>query len=163
MSFWSGILYSYNGVVFDKCSHLIGKKFSGVCGENDRLLVACSDGVFEIGDDHGTAKKICDKSFISIAGGKGFLIGIDQEQRLYSWGHEGEDGQLGQGANHRKVFEPLQIPYNGRFRSISCGEAFSIALDDNGQGHSWGQVRSITPICRKMYIIDHNVHNNVEL
>lgn len=73
-------------------------------------------------------------------------IGIDIENKLFSWG-SGEGGQLGisekeliLNSNKGCVYSPTQFTVSTHVKiiKISCGEVHSLALSKNGEVYSWG-------------------------
>lgn len=133
---------------------LIGKEFNGVASCDEGVLAVCKDGLFTVSSNklscsitvepegNKTAvKNISTVDFISAAGGRGFFAGVSDSGCIYTWGDQGEHGQLGHGACVQSASEPSMISHGSRFTSIHCGEAFSVALDDSGGVYSWGEVR----------------------
>jgi alpha-tubulin suppressor-like RCC1 family protein len=139
---FAGLLYVSSGDQLTRCEALVGKTFYRVSAEGDRLVVSCKEGNYFINSDD-QIQQFGDAPLPTIAAGSGFLVGINQKNRLYSWGMEGDGGQLGQGANVKKVFEPLEVNFNAQFVDVSCGESFAVGLDNLGYAYSWGEVRII--------------------
>lgn len=140
MDFWAGLLVSSNDDgKFEVCTDLIGKRFSSVGAEGDNIYVSCLDAVHLLTLDD-RVMKVADLACKGISCGKGFVVAASEDGQLYSWGTQGESGQLGQGAHHRKIFEPLEISYKANIASISCGEAHTVAIDADGKGYAWGEV-----------------------
>lgn len=160
MKSWDGILFMSDGNSLKPCKDLIGKQFYCFSSDGKDKIIASSPGQSFIAesadvvhnyieapldqeedfqDDGKTLKKNSKLSFTQLSSGRGFTIGITQENELYSWGIEGDVGQLGQGVAHRKLLQPRKIKTKDiLFTSISSGDSFSIALDKDGKAYSWG-------------------------
>lgn len=134
-----GLLYYSNEDTLSRCEDLVGKHFSCFSGESDKLVVSCDDGSYIINQNNNT-QLFWQEPLSRISAGKSFLVGINTRNRIFSWGVEGDNGQLGHGASLKKVFEPLEIQYQAEFKEIFCGESFSIALDSKGFAYAWGEV-----------------------
>jgi hypothetical protein len=136
---WPGILYYTQESDLVRCEELTGKNFYCLSAEGDKVLSSCRDGSFLVMMSNET-QSFSNDPFIDVRSGKGFLVGVGTNNKLYTWGVSGDQGQLGHGASLKKVFEPLQVQYNAEFQSVSCGEAFSVALDTQGFAYAWGEV-----------------------
>jgi alpha-tubulin suppressor-like RCC1 family protein len=133
-----GILYNSSLDNLTRCEDLVGKHFYCFHGEGDKVVVSCNDGSYIISNNDHT-QLFWQESLLKVSAGKSFLVGVSPNNTLYSWGVEGDNGQLGHSASVKKVFEPLQIQYKAEFKDISCGEAFSVALDSKGFAYAWGE------------------------
>lgn len=122
-----------------QCSELLGKQFYSISSEGENVVVACREGSYVIYTD-GTVQELTSQVVTQVSSGKQFSVGVTDSGHLYSWGVAGESGQLGQGANLKKVFQPLEINFKSSFKAVSSGEAFTVALDDLGQAYAWGEV-----------------------
>lgn len=138
MSYWAGILLVSGEGDLRQNGNLLGKRFSDLTADGDSFLATCSDGIYSLLDHTSEVTRVSDQPFKSISGGKGFTVAVRDTGALYSWGTAGDHGQLGQGAQNRKVFEPLEIKYKSNIQSVSCGEGHSLALDEDGTVHAWG-------------------------
>jgi hypothetical protein len=136
---WPGILYYTQESDLVRCNELTGKNFYCLSAEGDKVLSSCRDGSFLVMMSNET-QSFANDPFIDVRSGKGFLVGVGTNNKLYTWGVTGDQGQLGHGASLKKVFEPLQVQYNAEFQSVSCGEAFTVALDTQGFAYAWGEV-----------------------
>jgi hypothetical protein len=134
-----GLLLSSQDNTLVRCEELLGKKFLCFHGESEKVVISCRDGCYTVGNSNDT-QLFWQQPLRKVAAGKNFLIGVSMKNTLYSWGVEGDNGQLGQGASVKKVFEPMEISYKAEFVDISCGEAFSVAVDSRGFAYSWGEV-----------------------
>jgi len=85
-------------------------------------------------------------SFTSVAAGGSHTLALDQEGRLWAWGH-GWFGQLGIGgtANQNR---PIFVPFAGltaggipvaSFTSVAAGASHTLALDQEGRLWTWGE------------------------
>lgn len=67
--------------------------------------------------------------------GNGFIF-IDSSNNLRAWGNN-SNGELGNGISS-KCSEPFQLLPNRTFKDVSCGENYSIAIDEYGMMWIWG-------------------------
>ena len=83
------------------------------------------------------------KTFCKIAAGRGHVVSIDKNGRVWSWGSN-SNGQLG--INSTVVISRLTpVSVLGAvktFCSISAGEEYSLAVDKNGNAWAWGAFSS---------------------
>lgn len=138
---YPGILYYSSVEKLIRCEEMVGKQFFCFHGESDKIVVSCRDGSYLI-HLNNTSQLFWQDPFLKVAAGKNFLTGIGLNNKLYTWGVEGDTGQLAHGASLKKIFEPLQVQFQAKFQDISCGESFSVALDDKGLAYAWGEVSS---------------------
>lgn len=77
--------------------------------------------------------------FKEIAAGKGYhSLGIDINDTLLSWGENGF-GQLGYGTlNWKKIPTEVSVSTGTKFKTISAGEQYSLAIDESGSLWAWG-------------------------
>lgn len=76
------------------------------------------------------------KGFKGIAQtGNGFMF-IDSSNNLRAWGSN-SNGELGNGLSS-KYSEPFQLLPSRTFKDVSCGETYSIAIDEYGMMWIWG-------------------------
>ncbi len=68
-----------------------------------------------------------------------FVLALNEEKRVFSWGQNYE-GQLGRGykSDDEEYLEPKIILLLENIIEISCGSGHSLALDSNGNVYSWG-------------------------
>lgn len=140
MEFWSGILLVSSEDDLRQNANLQGKRFSDLSAEDNNFLASCEDGVFTLTDHESEVSHISEQPFHRLSSGKGFTVAVRETGELYSWGTEGDSGQLGQGAHNRKIFVPLEVKYKVKATSLSCGESHCVALDADGKAHAWGEV-----------------------
>jgi alpha-tubulin suppressor-like RCC1 family protein len=147
MSFFSGILLVPKNGDLVEFTPLYGKRFSSITAEGDKIYVTCSDGIFCIPIDEESIdsstefafETISNLSFVSIAAGKNFQVAIRESGEIYSWGTNGDCGQLGQGVAQRKIFTPQSISYKVRAVQASCGENHVMVVDNEDRGYCWGE------------------------
>lgn len=76
-------------------------------------------------------------AFVKIACGDAHCVAITTDRRVVSWGRGGS-GQLGVGALSDSL-SPVTVAVDGdRWRDVSAGSDWSMALDDDGRVWSWG-------------------------
>lgn len=136
---YPGLLYISNGDQLERYEPLIGKNFYKIASEGERIVVCCRDASYFIESDD-QIQQFGDSPLVNISAGTGFIVGIGLNSRLYSWGVEGDSGQLGQSASIKKLFEPLEINFVADFIDVSSGEAFNMAIDKTGLMYGWGEV-----------------------
>ena len=87
-----------------------------------------------IGDDGHDIQisKICCGSMITLA--------ISSCGDVFSWGAIDYNGRITTKAPEWKPVK-IEFPKDVKIVDVVCGEAFSVALDDNGKVWSWGTVR----------------------
>lgn len=146
-----GLFFISNENSLQPCNLLTGKQFYCVGSQSDAFFVSTTEGTYSV-QSQDNIELFWNESLCQISDGKGFNIGLGLNNKLYSWGFEGEVGQLGQGAAFRKIFEPLEIKNTVDMISISTGESFSISLDEKGHAYSWGEVFQI--------YVNININNN---
>lgn len=116
---------------------LVGKKLNSISSNSSGVIAAGTDGYHVVTEYEVVSFKHI--NFEAVAAGKGFLVGIENKSRqVYSWGH-GNDGQLGQGVCKTSLSDPHPVNYKAEFATLSCGDAFTVAVDRNGNGYSWGE------------------------
>ena len=118
----------------DPTQALYGRKVHTLAGGAASLLALADDGIYSI----ITGELLSCLDFRSAAAGKNVSIGITQSGSLYSWGI-GELGELGQGPVRTHATEPAFIPHSCLFVSASAGASHAAAVDERGNGYSWGQ------------------------
>lgn len=119
-------------------SDLTGKKFNSISSHRQGVIASCADGYHMVSGTNIISVPGTD--FLQGSGGDGFFIAIDSKtNHIYSWG-VGDNGQLGQGACKTCISEPMQIKYNATFKSIACGDSFTVAVDEQNTAYSWGEV-----------------------
>lgn len=133
-----GIVYSSNELAqVAVVEELIGKKLNSIASNASGVIAAGTDGYHVVSDYEVVSFKHI--NFESVAAGKGYLVGIENKSRVvYTWGL-GKDGQLGQGVCKTLLSDPCPVNYKAEFASLACGDAFTVALDRNGNGYSWGE------------------------
>lgn len=81
-----------------------------------------------------------DRSFVSIALGDFFNVGIKGDGSMWTWGRNNY-GQLGNGTlDYSNV--PIQIGNEYAWRTVACGPSHVIAIRDNGTLWAWGRNNS---------------------
>jgi alpha-tubulin suppressor-like RCC1 family protein len=129
-----------------QCDVLLGKKFCSISNDGENIIICCHDTNFVLYSNGKLEPLQYDPLLVHISSGEGFSVGITGSGHLYSWGWNGDVGQLGHGANLKKVFQPLEINFKTFFTQVQCGKAFSVALDDIGQAYAWGEVSPTSSI-----------------
>lgn len=133
-----GIVYSSNELAqVTTVEELVGKKLNSIASNSTGVIAAGTDGYYVVTEYEVVSFKHI--NFEHVAAGKGFLVGVENKSRvLYTWGH-GSDGQLGQGVCKTLLTDPCPVNYKAEFATIACGDAFTVALDRNGNTYSWGE------------------------
>jgi len=109
------------------------------------------DGLGDQSDNHNTCEPgIVDttgvlkgKEIVSVAAGLWFVVALDKDGHLYSWGIN-DHGALGAGSNEEMVNVPVAVDTGGVLKGkkivkIAAGEFFAMALDDEGHLYTWGE------------------------
>jgi alpha-tubulin suppressor-like RCC1 family protein len=89
-----------------------------------------------------TSGSIAENTIIAVATGRGFSMALDIVGRVHTWGG-GSAGQLGTGGTLTSSSRPTNISANGSLAekaiiAISAGGNHAMALDSDGQVHTWG-------------------------
>ncbi|XP_069138593.1 uncharacterized protein [Argopecten irradians] len=121
------------------------------CGSNHSLAISDNGEVYVwgYGKACGSKSDVLSPMVISawrskvtkVAGGMGHSMALTASGNVYSWG-SGVDGQLGHGDKVLFLSEPQPLKHNklrGKITEISCGEAFSAAVTENGRLYMWGK------------------------
>lgn len=141
-------------------SDLTGKKFHSISSHSQGIIASCADGYHMVSGSNITSVPGMD--FLQGSGGDDFFIAIDSKtNHIYSWGL-GDNGQLGQGACKTCISEPMQIKYNATFKSIACGDSFTIAVDEQNTAYGWGEV-NVTSSVTSFMIFTRSHTNQTEL
>lgn len=78
------------------------------------------------------------KTFCQIASGNAYSQAIDKNGRVWGWG-SANSGRLGDNQSLTNRSTPVAVAGALKtFCKISCGGAFSLAIDKNGRAWSWG-------------------------
>ncbi|KAL3865609.1 hypothetical protein ACJMK2_042981 [Sinanodonta woodiana] len=81
------------------------------------------------------------KNVVSVAGGSNHSMALTANGTVYTWGY-GPDGQLGHGEKILFLSKPRRI-LDGRLFGCTvkaaCGEAYSSAINENGDLFMWGK------------------------
>lgn len=101
----------------------------------------------ELGDGDGnpftgskpvtTLTRVTNRTWIDIAVGHGFTVGIAGDGTLWAWGNNAS-GQLGIG-NYEYKDIPTLVDKRPIWRAVSAGMSMAAALTQNGQVYVWGQ------------------------
>ncbi|KAK3601176.1 hypothetical protein CHS0354_004375 [Potamilus streckersoni] len=121
-------------------------------GANHTLAVTECGEVFVWGYSKACGNRIQDVLFpqqqythrnnvVSVAGGSNHSVALTANGSVYTWGY-GPDGQLGHGEKILFLSKPRHIPDGHLFGctvKIACGEAYSSAINENGDLFMWGK------------------------
>jgi alpha-tubulin suppressor-like RCC1 family protein len=76
-------------------------------------------------------------SYLSVASGQDFGLGIQTDGTLWSWGYN-HDGQLGQNNNANAYF-PTQIGFDSDWAVVAAGGRSAMAIKQDGTLFAWGE------------------------
>jgi len=129
------IVVDSNGIVYGWGSNY-GKVIDGRSGSPNTIPLSSPVNISEWSALSG-------KVITTVAAGWNFVLALDNQGKMYSWGM-GSSYQLANGTN--TTYETPVLPGNFQTGSLNAktivavgaGQVFAVALDSNGQVHSWG-------------------------
>lgn len=117
-------------------------------GVDGKLFAWGDNSLGELGDgtlnDQDAPEQITmpgDDPVASVANGGGFGFAVGTDGKLFSWGEENEDGELGDGGTVTTGhLSPAQISLPGGVsaQQVAAGDEYGLALGANGEVYSWG-------------------------
>lgn len=87
-----GLLFISSPAGTDDVKDLGGRTFFSLASGEAEVLALCHDGVHSVGIDGTLA--LSELPMVTASSGRGFYVGIDANQSLYSWGSLGQSGQV---------------------------------------------------------------------
>jgi len=87
-----GLLFVSSPTGTDDVKDLGGRTFFSLASGEAEVLALCHDGVHSVTLDGTLA--LTDVPMVTAASGRGFYVGIDSNQSVYTWGSLGQSGQV---------------------------------------------------------------------
>lgn len=87
-----GLLFRSSVSGTDGIIDLVGRTFFSLASGESEVLAMCHDGVHGVGVNETIA--LSDMPLAHASAGRGFYVGVDSENKLYSWGNSGHSGQV---------------------------------------------------------------------
>ncbi len=79
------------------------------------------------------------RAYTSLSGGASSFCALSRAQDAYCWGYE-MYGRIGLGSQqfYAVYYTPQKVAGTTKFKSISCGQSMTIAIDENDELYGWG-------------------------
>ena len=121
-------------------------KFQNIEACSNAVLALDNEGnIWDWGSGDGTTNSsselkriVSDTKFTQITCGAGASFAIDIDGNIWAWGKNTNGLVLGTG-KYGDESKPVQITNNVKFKKISSGQGYTLALDEEGNLWSWGQ------------------------
>jgi hypothetical protein len=87
-----GLLFISSQDGTGEVNDFVGRTFFAIASGETEVLALCNDGIHGVGINE--VSEVSNQALTTASSGRGFFIGIDAKNDLYSWGSAGHTGQV---------------------------------------------------------------------